>query len=189
MAEHSICQLGRTLPQSVSKKIPFFQLGQGGTFEQGKVPGVVLFVVIQIHGLAKLNLGEIDAREFAVVWKFGNIKIDRAVFLVGVALVKQLVAYVDHIQHVLGGLRIAGRLSDAQRLDVREKSVDIFLGELLQVHLGLVGTLDGVVVQIGKIHVGGDLVAPCLEIAHDQIRHHEAPAHGQTGRFIRGRAA
>ena len=54
---------------------------------------------------------------------------------------------------------------------------------------GGLGPGDGVVVEIGEIHIRFDRHALCLQIAGDQIGDDETAAEQEIGRFIGGRTA
>ncbi|VTR64010.1 hypothetical protein DESC_120102 [Desulfosarcina cetonica] len=156
---------------------------QARAFEQGEIAGVVLFVLFQVHGGANADFVDIHARQLAVRLVAGNIEIDRAQFLVGIALLDQPFGQVHHVVHMLAGLGVMiGRL-DAQDGQILVKGLDVHVGESFEGHPRGLGSVNGLVVQVGDVHHLIDRVSPVGQVTGQQIGKDEAPrlAHLQAG--------
>ena len=64
------------IPPFCLEKDPVFKFIQGGPFKKSKILRVFFFVLIQINSLAEPDLVEVYSREFSVVLKSREVKID-----------------------------------------------------------------------------------------------------------------
>ncbi|EKD38021.1 MAG: hypothetical protein ACD_75C00898G0001, partial [uncultured bacterium] len=166
-----------------------FQFAQSRALEQGEIPRIVLLIVVQIDSPAQLNLAQVNTREPPVFLKFGDIEIDRAMLLVGIAAGDKLAGDVDHRRDVLRGLRIAFGPLHPEYVEILHEAGDILLGILLQRLADLFSPGDGIVVDVGEVHIGIDPQPFRFHGAGDEIGDDEPPAVREIGDLKGGRPA
>ena len=111
-------------------KDSLFQLRKGGSLHQCEVAGVVFFIFIQIHGGTESDFVDIDAREFAIAGKSGNIKVDGAKFFVGKSFFGEPLSQAYHVVDIFTGSWGILRGSDGQQRQVSLKPFQLPLGEV-----------------------------------------------------------
>ena len=111
-------------------------------------------------------------RELSVIGETGDAEVDRFVIrLVGVAVADELFDHGDHARDMLRfgrSRKLVGRL-DAQRIEVLEKGVFEWLGELGEGNAFLARAADRLVVHIGQVHDPLDLEAAIFQVALEEI--------------------
>ena len=105
-----------------------FQFGQFGPLQQGEIAGIILFVVIQIHGFAHPDLIQVHLGELAVAFEPGDVKVDGAQFFIGIAFFQQALGQGHHVVHVLRGPGVGRGPFQPQGIDILEKFIDIAAG-------------------------------------------------------------
>ena len=127
--------------------------------------------------------------ELAVVLELQRAVVHVAVDLVGVALVDERRDEVNDLLDVFGGLRVHGRLADAERVRVGEVLGDVFFRDLLAGDTLLVGALDDLVVHVGEVLHERHLVAAVLQIAAQHVEHDDRARVADVDVVIHRRAA
>ena len=83
---------------------------------------------------------------------------------VSVAILDQALNNIDDGIHGFGRTRVYGRLFYAKTLCINEILLDIALGDGVEVHTLLVGLVDDLVVNVGKVLHELDLITAVLEV-------------------------
>ena len=179
-----MCQPGRPLPHGDS---PERLSGLGGLPER-EVERVFLDVV-DVDARAGLQIFDRLVAELAVVLEFQRAVVHVAVDLIGVALIDERCDEVDDLLNVFGGLRVHGRLADAERVGVGEVFGDVFFRDFLARDALFVGALDDLVVHVGEILHERHLVAAVLEIAAQHIKHDDRARVADVDEVIHRRTA
>src|ERR1700730_11834783 len=142
---------------------------------QHEVARLVLAIVVDIDAGAGLQSRVVKVSELAVPWKGGDSEIGRAVRDIGVAFLAEQVDQRDHFEDVFRGSRVVLSTFDAQRIEVIEKRLDVFLGELVD-RLAVLGRLlDDAVLDIGQIHHLRDAVPLLQQDSSQQVLEEEGP--------------
>ena len=149
----------------------------------------VLLDVVDVDARAGLQILDRLVAELAVVLEFQRAVVHVTVDLVGVALVDERRDEVDDLLDVLGGLRVHGRLADAERMRVGKVLGDVFFGDLLAGDALLVGTIDNLVVHVGEVLHERYLVAAVLQIAAQHVEHDDRARVADVDVVIHRRAA
>jgi len=139
------------------------------------------------------------AREAAVGGEAGNIEVNRAVGLVGVAVGQDALDQADHVGHVFGRAGIDHRGSQSQGLDVLEECLREGLDDLPGGHALLAGALadlvltlvgvGGHVPDVGDVHDVADLEAPQFQVAAQDVHKDERAEVPDVGEVVDRRAA
>ena len=80
------------------------------------------------------------------------------------AILDQALNNIDDGIHGFGRTRVYGRLFYAKTLCINEILLDIALGDGVEVHTLLVGLVDDLVVNVGKVLHELDLITAVLEV-------------------------
>ena len=124
-------------------------------FPKREIADVFLVVLIMLNTPGRLQLGEVEMREFSVIGKFIDAKVNRPVIcVIGEPFRDQRGDHVDHSVDVTlvgcGGIFV--RALDAQRLRVFEKCFLELRSELSKWNASLVRAADRLVVHVGDVH-------------------------------------
>ena len=149
----------------------------------------VFLDVVDVDSRAGLQVLDRLVAELAVVLELQRAVVHVAVDLVGVALVDERRDEVDDLLDVFGGLRVHGRLADAERVRVGEVLGDVLFRDLLAGDALLVGALDDLVVHVGEVLHERHLVAAVLQIAAQHVEHDDRARVADVDVVIHRRAA
>ena len=141
-------------------------------FPQREVADVFLIVFIVLHAAGRLQLTEIDVREFSVIRKFVDAIVNRFVLgLIRKPLRNQRADHLDHSVDVslVSRSRIFVRAFDAQRIRVFGERLFELFGEFSQRGTGLACPPNRFIVHIGDVHHAMHLVTAQFEMALKQI--------------------
>ena len=178
---HTLDMPGRphVAPLGFRKQAPL-EFRKPGPLEEGEIPWVVLFILVQIDGMPQPYLLQIDARKAAVSLQARNIEVEGTQFLVGEALLHQRAGQLHHVFHMLAGQGIEIRRLNAQKRHVPFEIFDVAPGKCFQALAGFFGSLDGFVVQVGDVDQMPHGIPPVGQIAAEQICKNIAPALAQV---------
>src|SRR5665647_1108475 len=112
------------------KENTLFQFRQSRALEQGEITRIVFLIVIEINCLPELDLAQVDAGQLAVFLELGDVKIDRAMFFIGITFMNQVMGNLDHVADVFGGQWITRGLLHTEDFSRLHELVDIFAGEI-----------------------------------------------------------
>ena len=107
---------------------------------------------------------------------------------IGIAFFNQLGGDVDHGLDMLRGFWVAGRFPYSQGGYISLEFPDIGFREVGKRLACFFSTLDGIVVQIGEIHIKMNIIAFVAQNAVDQVSDNKASAVRQVGMFMGGRS-
>ena len=137
---------------------------------QGKVPDVLLVVLVRRAAEPGLLVVKVDVRELAVARKLPDLEIDRTVFaLVRDALLHQLRDERNHLGNVVRRRGIDLRRLDVELLKVSEERVLVRFRERGQRHTLRVRPANRLVVDVRQVHHLPDLHAVELDNASEDI--------------------
>ena len=159
-------------------------------FPQGEIRDGLLGVFVHGDAGADLHLVMVDMDELSVAGPFGDGEIDGLVFrLIGDAFFKQGLDDFNHFRNMgrRGGIDICG--DDAERLDILEEGVLVFLREVVERDVGGAGAADGLVVDIRQIHDMLDVEIEEAESPLEDVFEGVASEVADVGEIIDGGAA
>ncbi len=156
---------------------------------QREVARVVLLVVVEIDGGARLDLGRIDAAELAVALELADVEVDGALHLVRHPRLDQLAGQLHHLVDVLGGARVVVGRKHAQHGHVVEELGGVLPGELLQPDAAAPGLGDRLVVDVREVDDVTHLVAVVLQHLLEDVDGEQAPYQADVHEVVQRRAA
>ena len=128
-------------------------------------------------------------RKLSVAVKILGAEIHIALRLIRIALINKGGDYIDDIVNVLGRLGMDVRLTDIEPLCIFPKFIDIFFGDLGELHALFIGSLDYFIVNIGEILNEFHLVAPVFKVAAQNVKNAKRARVSDMDIIIYGRAA
>ena len=132
---------------------------------------------------------EILAGELAVAREASRAEVDRAVLLIGVALLDQIGDHFDHAVNLLCRERMSGRRADVQAFHVLPALLDISLRNDICSHAFLDSRLDDLVIDVCEIGDVVDLIALVLKIPADGVEDDHGSRISDMNEVVNGRAA
>ena len=169
-----------------------------GLLPEGEIDGVLL-VRRRLDAGPGDHLVDIPAGELAVRFELRDVEIDRAVHLVGVALLQQRLDQLDLLDDVAAGPRADIGTNAVELVHVLEIAARVILGQLHRVLSLLPGRLGDLVLALVRIvgqmadvgdvlHVG-DAVPEIAQVPHEHIETDVALGVAQMGVPVYGRPA
>ena len=156
---------------------------------QHEVARVFLLVLVGIDAGAALDAAVIETRELAVLGEGRNLEVDRAIALVGMAVLLERLDHPGHRRNVIGGARRELHRLEAQRGGVLLERLD----ELLRVFAQRLARLhrldDRPIVHVGVIADLLHRVALGLERAAEDVQRDERPEISDVPPRVHGEAA
>jgi len=151
------------------------QLPGLGGFPKGEIARVVLLVFILVDARAGLDALGLQLRKLAVAGKARDAKVNRALALVGVAVVSQALDQRDHVVDVLGGLGDALGFFEPQRGAVVKEGFRVLGREVLERKAGGPGVADDLVLDVGHVHDVHQRIPAMAQIAAQNVLEGERP--------------
>src|ERR1700693_533701 len=131
----------------------------------------------------------VEMREFAIPGEGGDPKVGRTVADIGVAFLVEQVDQRDHFEDVFRSPRVMLGPLDTQRIEILEKRLDVFLGELVDRLAMLGGLLDDAVLDVGQIHHLGDAVSLLQQDPAQQVLEEKGAEVADVRVVVDGRTA